>query len=383
MANLGVFLGNRHAERESLGCLRCCVHGCIIIDQDVLIPRVILIEYVHGRMSLSNDLVTGKVTIFVLSWTHHHLCALLSTWGLKPLKFGLEKVHLYAPNLIGYKGKGREGKGRGMLHTSTTNKHFSFSTTTIHIDDHLQPQPTTPPSATTAVRRSEPPSHTLTTTTTWQRHVSSPTADGDLACQRTCHVVQTVTTQSSSLPTLVQTCQQQQQRGDATSPAKWMTGDGDDLACQRAPNTMKSDDCPAPPLEPRCYVAVSNVATKRRTTANSLFVVVIHLMTHRMGLLEYKKKASQDTMGKKLQVKLCRAVTVGGKEVWLADLVRIIFCSCKQEVERLGKAKTHEAFQVNVLYVKGSPLVVMYMYEKFQDAWKAEGYTMAKADFMT
>ncbi|EDR08227.1 uncharacterized protein LACBIDRAFT_327282 [Laccaria bicolor S238N-H82] len=172
---------------------------------------------------------------------------------------------------------------RGTLHTSTTNKHFSFSTTTIHIDDHPQPRPTTPPSATTAVRRSEPPSHTSTTTTTWQRHISSPTADGDLARQRTCHVVQTVTTQSSSLPTLVQV------------PPEWMTGDGDDLACQRAPNTMKSDECPAPPLEPRCYVAVSNVATKRRTTANSSFVVVIHLMTHRLHDTMMTPRCNNDT----------------------------------------------------------------------------------------
>ncbi|EDR12563.1 uncharacterized protein LACBIDRAFT_323110 [Laccaria bicolor S238N-H82] len=61
------------------------------------------------------------------------------------------------------------------------------------------------------------------------------------------------------------TCQQQQQRGDATSPAEWMTGDGDDLACQRAPNTMKSDECPAPPLEPRCYVACTLYLTLMST----------------------------------------------------------------------------------------------------------------------
>lgn len=125
-----------------------------------------------------------------------------------------------------------------------------------------------------------------------------------------------------------------------------------------------------------------------------------------------QQKASWNAMAQKLQVKSCRAVTEGGKEVWSAKLVRLIFCSCKQEVARLAKAKTHEAFGVKVkcsscmskevlcepktgertdkvgchqcaiLKIK-CDRVVMYLFEKFQDVWAAEGHAVAKADFMT
>jgi hypothetical protein len=86
-----------------------------------------------------------------------------------------------------------------MCYQQTNKQMPCFSTTTIYSDNHPQPQPTTllQPLPFNA------PNHHRTHRQQRQRHVSSPTADSDdLARQQTWHVVQTVTTQSSSLSTL-------------------------------------------------------------------------------------------------------------------------------------------------------------------------------------
>ncbi|EDR05335.1 uncharacterized protein LACBIDRAFT_303191 [Laccaria bicolor S238N-H82] len=126
-----------------------------------------------------------------------------------------------------------------------------------------------------------------------------------------------------------------------------------------------------------------------------------------------QQRARVDAMVKKAHVKSCRAVTEEGKEVWPAELVKVIFSTCAEETERLGKAKTPEAFTLNVKCsvcitrgVSCQPKVggtrtdkigcatcgaskvkcnrgVLYMYEKFRGVWQTLGYTVAKDDFMT
>ncbi|EDR02725.1 uncharacterized protein LACBIDRAFT_332256 [Laccaria bicolor S238N-H82] len=126
-----------------------------------------------------------------------------------------------------------------------------------------------------------------------------------------------------------------------------------------------------------------------------------------------QQRARVDAMVKKTQIKSCRAVTEEGKEVWSAELVKVMFSTCAEEIERLGKAKTPEAFALNVkcsvCITRGVPCQpkvggtrtdkigcatcstskvkcnrgVLYMYEKFRGVWQTLGYTVAKDDFMT
>jgi len=58
-------------------------------------------------------------------------------------------------------------------------------------------------------------------------------------------------------------------------------------------------------------------------------------------------------MTKKQQVKLYLAVVVDEEEVWSADIVKAVYCSCMQEIERLHVARSDEAFNVSLNLVRG------------------------------
>jgi hypothetical protein len=59
------------------------------------------------------------------------------------------------------------------------------------------------------------------------------------------------------------------------------------------------------------------------------------------------------TMTKKQNVKAYLPVVVDGEEVWSADIVKAVYCSCTQEIERLRWAKSDEAFDTRLNLVRG------------------------------
>jgi len=59
------------------------------------------------------------------------------------------------------------------------------------------------------------------------------------------------------------------------------------------------------------------------------------------------------TMTKKQQVKSYLAVVVDEEEVWSADIVKAVYCSCMQEIECLCVARSDEAFDMSLNLVRG------------------------------
>jgi len=57
-------------------------------------------------------------------------------------------------------------------------------------------------------------------------------------------------------------------------------------------------------------------------------------------------------MTKKQQVKLYLAVVVDEEEVWSADIVKAVYCSCTQEIEHLRVARSDEVFDVMLNLVR-------------------------------
>jgi hypothetical protein len=77
------------------------------------------------------------------------------------------------------------------------------------------------------------------------------------------------------------------------------------------------------------------------------------------NLLELKKHyslAAWAAMTKKQNIKAYRAVAVDGEEVWSADVVRAVYCDATQEIDRLRKAKSDEAFDLRLNLVRGSSI---------------------------
>jgi len=58
-------------------------------------------------------------------------------------------------------------------------------------------------------------------------------------------------------------------------------------------------------------------------------------------------------MTKKQQVNTYLAVVVDKEEVWSADVVKAMYCSCMQEIEHLYMAKSDEAFNATLNLVRG------------------------------
>jgi len=59
------------------------------------------------------------------------------------------------------------------------------------------------------------------------------------------------------------------------------------------------------------------------------------------------------TMMKKQQVKSYLTVVVDEEEVWSADIVKAVYCSCMQEIEHLHVARSDEAFDMSLNLVRG------------------------------
>lgn len=58
-------------------------------------------------------------------------------------------------------------------------------------------------------------------------------------------------------------------------------------------------------------------------------------------------------MTKKPKVEAYLAVVHGGKKVWSEDIVKAVYCSCTQEIDRLRTAKSDEAFDAKLNLVRG------------------------------
>ncbi|KIJ91434.1 hypothetical protein K443DRAFT_14400 [Laccaria amethystina LaAM-08-1] len=56
-------------------------------------------------------------------------------------------------------------------------------------------------------------------------------------------------------------------------------------------------------------------------------------------------------MMKKQNIKTYRAVVVDEEEVWSGDVMRVVYCSVTQEIDRLHKAKSDEAFDLKLTLV--------------------------------
>ena len=65
---------------------------------------------------------------------------------------------------------------------------------------------------------------------------------------------------------------------------------------------------------------------------------------------------------KKLKVKAYRAVVDGEDEVWLEDIVKAVYCSCTQEIDRLHAKKSNEAFDPKLNLVTGFVHMVVLLY---------------------
>jgi len=61
-------------------------------------------------------------------------------------------------------------------------------------------------------------------------------------------------------------------------------------------------------------------------------------------------------MTKKQGIKAYLPLVVDEEEVWSADVVKAIYCSCTQEIDRLRTTKSDEAFDARLNLVRG-PLV--------------------------
>jgi hypothetical protein len=76
-------------------------------------------------------------------------------------------------------------------------------------------------------------------------------------------------------------------------------------------------------------------------------------------LFEFTKhntRVAWAAMTKKQNIKTYRAVMVDEEEIWSADVVRAVFCSATQEIDRLRKAKSDEAFDPKLNLVRGSSI---------------------------
>jgi hypothetical protein len=84
-------------------------------------------------------------------------------------------------------------------------------------------------------------------------------------------------------------------------------------------------------------------------------------------LKKHKSLAAWAAMTKKQEIKTYRAVVVDGEEVWSADVVRAVFCTSTQEIERLHEVKSDEAFDPKLNLVRGflilhrTPLILLGM----------------------
>ena len=58
-------------------------------------------------------------------------------------------------------------------------------------------------------------------------------------------------------------------------------------------------------------------------------------------------------MMKKQQVKSYLAVVVDEEEVWSADIMKAVYCSCTQEIECLRVVRSDEAFNMSLNLVRG------------------------------
>jgi len=58
-------------------------------------------------------------------------------------------------------------------------------------------------------------------------------------------------------------------------------------------------------------------------------------------------------MMKKQQVKTYLAVVVEEEEVWSADIMKAVYCSCMQEIEHLYMVNSDEAFNMMLNLVRG------------------------------
>ena len=71
-------------------------------------------------------------------------------------------------------------------------------------------------------------------------------------------------------------------------------------------------------------------------------------------LREFTKRqtlAAWAAMTKKQKIKAYHAIVVDKEEVWSADVVQAVYCSCTQELERLQVAKSNEAFDAKLKLV--------------------------------
>ena len=71
-------------------------------------------------------------------------------------------------------------------------------------------------------------------------------------------------------------------------------------------------------------------------------------------LTEHNTRAAWAAMTKKQNIKAYRAMVVDGEEVWSVDVVKAVYCSSMQEIKRLHKAKSDEAFDAKLNLVRGS-----------------------------
>lgn len=82
-------------------------------------------------------------------------------------------------------------------------------------------------------------------------------------------------------------------------------------------------------------------------------------------LREFTKRnalVAWDAMTKKLKVRAYRAVVDGEDEVWSEDIVKAVYCSCTQEIDRLRAEKSNEAFDPELNLVTGFVHMVVLLY---------------------
>jgi preprotein translocase subunit SecD len=72
--------------------------------------------------------------------------------------------------------------------------------------------------------------------------------------------------------------------------------------------------------------------------------------------MKYNTRVAWAAMTKKQNIKTYCAVVVDEEEIWSADVVRVVFCSATQEIDRLRKAKSDEAFDLKLNLVRGSSI---------------------------